>query len=76
MIAPWHEPLDDRDMQGRRQPEFLRSQLPLAIVRRMIAAALLPQGDSAPLPAAAWRAWLWAGWMALTIGTWILNLGF
>jgi hypothetical protein len=67
MIAPWHEPSDDPEMLVRRRE--------LAIVRRMVAAALLPQGESALRPAAAWRAWIWAGWMAITMGAWFANFG-
>ncbi|HUY35945.1 MAG TPA: hypothetical protein VMV69_24610 [Pirellulales bacterium] len=67
MIAPWRKPSDDGDTLAER--------CQLVIARRMIAAALLPEGEARPRPprAAAWRAWLWVAWMLLTVGFWILS---
>jgi hypothetical protein len=57
MIAPWHKPSDEGDTLVRRRQ--------LAVARRVIAAALLPQGEGQLRPprTAAWRAWLWLAWM-------------
>lgn len=59
MIAPLREPPDSSpDVQNE----------PLRIARRLVAAALLPRDDErnrAPR-IAAWKAWLFAAWLALT----------
>jgi len=67
MIAPWRKPSDDGDTLVRRRQ--------IAIARRVIAATLLPPDEGRPRPprATAWRAWLWAAWMLVVIGFWILS---
>jgi hypothetical protein len=69
MIAPWRKPSDDGDTLVRRRQ--------LAVARRVIAAALLPTGEGQPRPPRhmAWRAWLWAAWMLLVLGLWVLDFG-
>jgi hypothetical protein len=70
MIAPWRNPSDDGDTLVRRRQ--------IAVARKVIAAALLPTGEGLPVPprGTAWRAWLWAAWMLLVVGFWILHFGF
>jgi len=58
MIAPLRDPAGSKPS--------VKSE-PLKIARRIVAAAFLPADESDRLPqVAAWKAWLFAGWLVLT----------
>ena len=58
MIAPLRDPAGSKSS--------VKSE-PLKIARRIVAAAFLPADDSdRPPQIAAWKAWLFAGWLMLT----------
>ena len=59
MIAPLRGPSQRKSGRSRNER--------LEIARRIVAATLLPRaGEDRGTQVAAWRAWLFAGWMAIT----------
>jgi hypothetical protein len=69
MIAPLRGP--SQRTSGRSRNDRLET------ARRIVAATLLPRADQDRGPqVAAWRAWLFAGWMAITAIIYGLSMAF